>query len=152
HADLLGELGVARHIDYTASRFEDETQPADVVFDTIGGDTFLRSFDVLRDGGTLVSIAYFDEPPADLVERKRLRVRQFSMRPDRTRLETLARMVAQGELRPVIGTLASLDDAIAAIRRAMRGHNQGNIVISMLQQGRVLGQRGTTADQSHRDG
>ncbi|MDQ4044985.1 MAG: zinc-binding dehydrogenase, partial [Chloroflexota bacterium] len=142
---------VTHHIDYTTSRFEDETEPVDVVFDTIGGDTFLRSLDVLRDGGTLVSIAYFDEPPADRVELKRLRVRQFSMRPDRTRLETLARMVAQGELRPVIGTLAGPDDAIAAVRRAMQGHNQGNIVITM-QQGPTPGQHGASADQSRQDG
>jgi NADPH:quinone reductase-like Zn-dependent oxidoreductase len=131
HAEMLAKLGVNRHIDYARTRFEDEIEPVDVVFDTVGGETFLRSIAVMRDGGTMVSIANFDDPPRELVERKELHVRQFSMKPKRDRLEALARLVDDGTLQPVIGTSVGLDDAITAVEGAMRGHNQGNVVISI---------------------
>ena len=131
HHGLLRGLGVDEIIDYTTTCFDDVVRDVDVVLDTIGGDTFLRSIDVLRDGGTMVSIAFFDDPPSERIERKHLQVRQLSMRPDRTRLETLVSMTSKGALRPVIGHRSSLTEAADAIHRSMNGHNQGNIVVTV---------------------
>src|SRR5258708_37100017 len=44
---FLGELGVDKAVDYQKTRFEDVVQDADVVLDTIGGDTQERSFTAL---------------------------------------------------------------------------------------------------------
>ncbi|MGH9678733.1 MAG: NADP-dependent oxidoreductase, partial [Candidatus Acidiferrales bacterium] len=56
-ADLgyVRSLGAERVVDYKKQRFEDSLNGVDVVLDTIGGDTQLRSLRVLKPGGILVS-------------------------------------------------------------------------------------------------
>ena len=54
---FLRELGADEVIDYTAVRFEEKVRDLDVVLDTVGGDTLERSWQVLRPGGVLVTIA-----------------------------------------------------------------------------------------------
>jgi NADPH:quinone reductase-like Zn-dependent oxidoreductase len=47
---LLRELGVDEPIDYEKTRFEDVVHDAEVVLDTLGGDTQNRSWKVLKKG------------------------------------------------------------------------------------------------------
>jgi NADPH:quinone reductase-like Zn-dependent oxidoreductase len=54
--ELVRNLGAAETIDYETTRFENVVHEVDVVFDTIGGDTQKRSWQVLKKGGVLVSI------------------------------------------------------------------------------------------------
>jgi NADPH:quinone reductase-like Zn-dependent oxidoreductase len=55
--EFVSGLGADQVIDYADERFEDHVDGADVVLDTVGGDTQARSWAALRPGGTLVSIA-----------------------------------------------------------------------------------------------
>src|SRR6266513_1634409 len=54
--DFLCELGANEIIDYTTTRFEEVVQGVDFVFDTVGGDTLQRSWQVIKPGGVLVSV------------------------------------------------------------------------------------------------
>src|SRR5207248_10502022 len=54
--DVLRELGADKFIDYTTTRFEDVVHDVDLVFDLVGGDTLQRSWQVIKLGGTLVSV------------------------------------------------------------------------------------------------
>src|SRR6266480_3887778 len=54
--DFLCELGANEIIDYTTTRFEEVVQGVDFVFDTVGGDTLHRSWQVVKPGGVLVSV------------------------------------------------------------------------------------------------
>ncbi|MEV6027541.1 zinc-binding dehydrogenase [Streptomyces sp. NPDC052036] len=58
--EFVAGLGADRVIDYADERIEDHVDGADVVLDTVGGDTLARSWAALRPGGTLVSIV---QPP-----------------------------------------------------------------------------------------
>src|SRR5579862_4497120 len=49
-------LGAATVIDYRQTRFENVTPAVDLVIDTVGGETRDRSLQVLKPGGTLVSV------------------------------------------------------------------------------------------------
>ena len=49
--DFVRELGADEVIDYKTTRFEDVAHDMDVVFDTVGGETLMRSWTVLRPGG-----------------------------------------------------------------------------------------------------
>src|SRR6266481_207334 len=53
---FLRELGVDEPIDYEKTRFDDVVHDADVVLDTVGGETQQRSWKVLKRGGILVGI------------------------------------------------------------------------------------------------
>src|SRR6266550_392074 len=54
--DFLCELGANEIIDYTTTRFEEVVQGVDFVFDTVGGDTLQRSWQVVKPGGVLLSV------------------------------------------------------------------------------------------------
>src|SRR5205085_9462204 len=51
------KLGADRVIDYHTEDFTKVADPCDVVFDTVGGEVQVRSYDVLKPGGRLVWIA-----------------------------------------------------------------------------------------------
>ena len=50
-------LGADKVIDYTSQNYLDEGAAFDVVYDTLGGDHTLNSFNVLKEGGRVLSIA-----------------------------------------------------------------------------------------------
>ncbi len=53
---FVQELGADQVIDYKSQNFEDLLHDYDSVFDTVGGDTYKRSFKVLKKGGIIISM------------------------------------------------------------------------------------------------
>lgn len=51
NVDLVKRLGADIAIDYRSARFEEVAKDCDVVLDSAGGDTLLRSFDCVKRGG-----------------------------------------------------------------------------------------------------
>ncbi|MEW1775086.1 NADP-dependent oxidoreductase [Streptomyces sp. NPDC086777] len=101
-------LGVDAFMDLQAERLEDIGE-VDLVFDVIGGEILDRSTALVRPGGTLVTIAHpVTVHPADG------RAVFFVVEPDRARLADLAARVRDGRLRPVVGAVRPLTEAIAA--------------------------------------
>ncbi|RSD09251.1 NADP-dependent oxidoreductase [Amycolatopsis eburnea] len=93
----------------------DEVGGVDLVFDVFGGDIQKRSADLVRAGGTLVTIAGPPEarPAAGLAI-------DFVVEADRAQLGEIAQRVREGRLKTNIGTVAALDDAVAAFNPAER--------------------------------
>src|SRR5919205_1327412 len=60
--DYVRRLGADQVIDYHTEDFTKVVDPCDVVFDTVGGDVTLPSYQVLRPGGRLAFIAGFNPP------------------------------------------------------------------------------------------
>jgi NADPH:quinone reductase-like Zn-dependent oxidoreductase len=88
----------------------DDAGPVDLVFDVIGGDIGMRSAALVRAGGTLVSIAGPPEArPADGLAI------DFVVVSDRAQLGEVVQRMRDGRLRTVIGTVSTLDDAVAAL-------------------------------------
>lgn len=54
--DFVLALGADEHIDYRATPFETVVKDIDYVLDAIGGDNIDRSLEVMRAGGTIISI------------------------------------------------------------------------------------------------
>jgi NADPH:quinone reductase-like Zn-dependent oxidoreductase len=46
--ERIRELGANEIIDYTTTRFEEVVHGVDLVFDTVGGDTLQRSWQVIK--------------------------------------------------------------------------------------------------------
>ena len=57
NAGFVTQLGATQVIDYESEKFEQHVRDVDVVFDCVGGDTFHRSWQVLKPGGRMVTIA-----------------------------------------------------------------------------------------------
>lgn len=54
--DFVMSLGADEHIDYKGQNFEKTLSDIDFVLETIGGDNFVRSLDVLKSTGTIVNL------------------------------------------------------------------------------------------------
>jgi NADPH:quinone reductase-like Zn-dependent oxidoreductase len=106
-------IGASRVIDYREAQFEKVLQEkVDVVFDLIGGDTQMRSFLVLKEGGHLVSAVQ----PVSQEETARHRVSGEMMRlaPSGDVLGKIARLLEEGTIQPDVATVYALEDAAQA--------------------------------------
>jgi NADPH:quinone reductase-like Zn-dependent oxidoreductase len=70
--EFLYQLGADQVIDYQEYDFSKELSNLDIVFDTVGGTTLERSYQVLKPGGKLISIA--GSPNHELAEKYSIRV------------------------------------------------------------------------------
>lgn len=121
-------LGADLVIDAQASRFEEVLTDADVVLDTIGGDTQDRSFAVLRPGGVLVSAVA--EPDQQKAARHGVRALFFLVDVSSRRLEQIAALIDAGELTTSVGDVLPLADARTAHEMlAGKPHKRGKIVL-----------------------
>ena len=115
------DFGAQEFIDLDNGAIEDVGK-VDLVFDVIGGDIVKRSAGVIRAGGMLVTITGpTDARPADG------KTIDFVVEPDRAQLHELIQRVRQGRLRTNIGSVAALDDAVAAFNRT--AHVRGKTII-----------------------
>lgn len=130
NAELVRSFGVDEFIDYRTTRFEEVVRDADVVFDTIGGDTQERSWKVLKKGGVLVSIV--QPPSAEAASAHG--VRGIFVREDATRNEELtqiAKLVANGQIKVNVETILPLAEARKAQELSQSGHAHGKIVLTV---------------------
>lgn len=106
NAAFVRELGADEVIDYRTTAFETVVREVDVVLDTVGGETRDRSWGVLRPGGRLVTVAADAERFSD----SRARDAFFIVEPNRVQLIEIAWLIDAGVLRPIIGTVFSMEN------------------------------------------
>jgi NADPH:quinone reductase-like Zn-dependent oxidoreductase len=123
---LVTELGADRYVALDADRLEDVAGQADLVFDTIGGEVLARSPALLRPRGTLVSVKADSSPPAN---RDDIRTVVFIQESSRVQLTELARLVDDGQLRPQVGGVYPLAQAVEAYSAKAAGGIPGRIVL-----------------------
>jgi len=112
--DQALDFGAQEFVDLDKDSLED-VGPVDLVFDVIGGAIQKRSAALIRAGGTLVSVVGAAEArPADG------RVVDFVVESDRAQLVEIVQRVRDGRLRTHIGTIAPLDEAVAALNPKKR--------------------------------
>jgi NADPH:quinone reductase-like Zn-dependent oxidoreductase len=129
HSAALRALGADEVIDYHTTRFEDAVRDADLIFDTVGGETWERSWQVLRPGGILVSVAV-PRPPAEN-RRSDARAVWFVVRPDRAALVEIARLVEAGRVRPIVDRVLPLSRGREAYGRDGGSHGLGKVVLKV---------------------
>ncbi|HYK29434.1 MAG TPA: zinc-binding dehydrogenase, partial [Streptosporangiaceae bacterium] len=108
------DFGAQEFVDLDNDALED-VDGVHLVFDVIGGDIQKRSVAVIRAGGTLVTIA--GPPTARPAHGLAI---DFVVESDRGQLGEIVQRVRDGRLRPNIGKVASLDDAVAAFNPTER--------------------------------
>lgn len=126
-ADRVRELG-AHEIRAPATFGPSDTEPVDLVLDTVGGDVLERGTTLLRRGGRVVCVA---EEPGVLAAR--VDARYFVVTPDRSQLVELARLVEEGSLSLDLDAVFPLADARAAFAHSMTRGRRGKVVIRVLE-------------------
>jgi NADPH:quinone reductase-like Zn-dependent oxidoreductase len=133
---FVAGLGAHDVLDYSG-RFEEHVHDVDVVIDPVGGATTARSWPVLRSGGTLVAIAEEPDPSSGGIgHRDDVRSVYFVVRPDGTQLRELARLIDDGQLRPVVSAVFDLSELPEAFLAKRDDRPPGKVVISVREDSR----------------
>lgn len=126
-AAYVKELGADEVVDYKSQRFEDMIHDYDAVFDTVGGETYTRSFTVLKKGGIIVSM--LEQPQEALMEQHGVKAIAQGTQVTSERLRKLAAFVDQGVLAVRIDKTFPLDQAGAALTYLQTGSPKGKVVL-----------------------
>ena len=144
-------LGADEVIDYRKQDFASELSGYDLVLDTLGGEALEKSFDVLKPGGTIISISGPPDPAfareiganfvvalamrllsrkvRRLAQRRRMHYSFFFMHPSGKQLRKLAALVEAHELRPVVDRVFRFAETKAALDYVETGRAKGKVVI-----------------------
>lgn len=125
----LKSLGAEEAIDYRSERFEQKLKDIDAVIDLVGGDTLARSYQVLRNGGLVVS-AVAKPDDAELGKRN-LRGVVFLMKRDPSQLAELAALVDAGIVKTKVSQVLPLSEAPKAHEMSQKGKSKGKIVLQV---------------------
>jgi alcohol dehydrogenase len=126
---FVQELGADQVIDYKTQTFEDLLHDYDAVFDTVGDETYRRSFKVIKKGGVIVSM--LDQPDSELMNQYGVKaIFQFTQ-ADRERLTKLTRWVDENNIRVNVEKTFSLDEAGDALDYQKDVHPRGKVVLAM---------------------
>lgn len=127
--DYVKSLGADRVIDYNKEDFTRLGRICDAVFDTVGGEVQVRSYDVLKPGGRLVWIAA--APAGFQPSRTDVKVLRPRVARDRAHLERMNELYAAGAVWPPHIVRYNLADAAAAHRISESRHLQGKLVLEV---------------------
>ena len=129
------ELGADEAIDYKTQKFEDVlSHDYDAVFDTVGGETYTRSFKVLKrgsGGGGGIIVSMLEQPVQELMDQFGVKAVFVFSQGNRERLTKLAEWVDQNNIRVNVERTFPIDEARAALDYQRDVHPRGKIVLAV---------------------
>ena len=132
--DLLKQLGADVAIDYTKTKFEDVAKDVDVVLDPVGRDTLARSYPLVKKGGIVTTIVARPDPAQ--LEKYGIRGSSIASHPDGNELAEITKLIEAGKIKPVVGQVMPLTDAVKASQQAETHHTRGKLVLKIAEQPR----------------
>ncbi|MBJ8069930.1 MULTISPECIES: NADP-dependent oxidoreductase [Bacillus cereus group] len=152
-ADLVKSLGADKIINYKTEKFEDILKNYDAVFDTIGGTTLKKSFDIIKSGGKIVSVSgmpnarfgkefgsgffktlLFSLASNKLTALEKKHNAQYSflfMKPSGDQLRIIANYIESGQLKPIIDRIFPFEDTQKAMEYSESGRAKGKIIVKI---------------------
>jgi NADPH:quinone reductase-like Zn-dependent oxidoreductase len=127
--DFVSKLGAEQVIDYRTHRFEEALQAVDVVFDTVGGETLERSWNILKPDGRMITIAAGNETTAD----ERVKQAFFIVEQNSQQLAEIGELLQTGRLQPVVDSVLPLrqaSDAFTGKVKERRGRGKLVVVVA----------------------
>ena len=127
--DFLKQLGADVAIDYTKEKFEDVAKDVDVVLDSIGRDTLVRSYGVVKKGGIIVSLVA--SPKQSELEKHGIRGAALSVDPNSEELNEIGKLIDEKKIRVIVSQTFPLPEAMKAQEQVATGHTRGKIVLKI---------------------
>jgi NADPH:quinone reductase-like Zn-dependent oxidoreductase len=126
--EFVRSLGADEFIDYTSQPFEQAAHDMDVVFDTVGGDTFQRAFQTLKRDGVMVTVVAFPDGEA---ERYGVSVKRSFTSPSAGNLAAITGLVETGKVVPHVEAVLPLAEIRQALALSEGGRARGKIVLKI---------------------
>ena len=141
------ELGADRVIDYKTEDYKSIAKDVDIVFDTLGQNYSLESFEVVKTGGIVVSVVGpLDEAsakmfgmadyklPAELAKAsgdKDAEYKFIFMHPNGLHLSEIKEMIEDDKIKPIIDKVYPFSESIEAFEHLATGRAKGKIVVKI---------------------
>jgi alcohol dehydrogenase len=126
---FVQNLGADKIIDYKSQDFEEFVHDYDAVYDTIGGQTYTKSFKVLKKGGIIVSM--LEQPNSELMQRFGVKaIFQFTL-VNKDRLTQVAQWIDQNNIKMHIDKTFSLDESAMALDYVKDIHPRGKVILKI---------------------
>ncbi len=130
--DFVLGLGADEFVDYTQVRFENAVQPVDLVLETVGGDNIARSLEVIKRGGTFLSILGALKPDlAAVAEAKGIHADAFLVASSGADQTAIADRLTDGRLRSHVAQTFPFAQLPDALRLVATGRTQGKIIVTL---------------------
>lgn len=126
---FVRELGADRVIDYQTTRFEGAVRDIDAVFDTIGGETQHRSWQVVKKGGVLVATLGIENPQA--AADHGVRGVGMYVHADLAQLARIAALIETKKVTTYLNSVLPVAEAAKAHESSQTGHVRGKIVLTV---------------------
>ncbi|MGG0262074.1 NADP-dependent oxidoreductase [Bacillus mycoides] len=151
--NLVKSLGADEIINYKKEKFEDILKNYDAVFDTLGGTTLEKSFDIIKSEGNIVSVSgmpnarfgkefgsgFFKTLLFSLASKKLTALEkkhnaQYSflfMKPSGDQLRIIAKYLESGQIKPIIDRIFPFEDTQKAMEYSESGRAKGKIIVKI---------------------
>lgn len=151
--NLVKSLGADEIINYKKEKFEDILKNYDAVFDTLGGITLEKSFDIIKSEGNIVSVSgmpnarfgkefgsgFFKTLLFSLASKKLTALEkkhnaQYSflfMKPSGDQLRIIAKYIESGQIKPIIDRIFPFEDTQKAMEYSESGRAKGKIIVKI---------------------
>jgi 2-desacetyl-2-hydroxyethyl bacteriochlorophyllide A dehydrogenase len=127
--DFVKSLGADQVIDFKTQDFEDLIKDFDAVFDTAGGEVTNKSLNVLRKGGTLVTMS--GKPNQEIAKVKEVTALNQMTKISTAQLKRLAELIQTGQLKTQIDKIYPLEQIKEANKYQEQNHPKGKVVINI---------------------
>lgn len=128
--EFLLNLGIDEIIDYTATSFEKMVKDVDVVLDTIGGDTLMKSFSVTKKNGIVVSIVDFEN--IKKAPQFGIKGESVVVSPSTEQLAKIATLFDEKKITAHLEAVCPLAETKKAHILIQSSHTRGKIVLDIL--------------------
>jgi len=147
------ELGADRVIDYKTENYLDIVNDLDIVYDTLGGNYTIDAFDVIKEGGKVISLTgEIDEETARelklngfirfLLSMKRKKISKqikkksayyklIIMSPNGQQLQAIKKLAENQSIKPIIDKTFTFSESIDALLYQKTGRAKGKIIIKI---------------------
>ncbi|KAB7671195.1 NADP-dependent oxidoreductase [Bacillus sp. B1-b2] len=152
-SNLVKSLGTDEIINYKTEKFEEILKNYDAVFDTLGGETLEKSFEVIKSGGKIVSVSglpnarfgkeygsgFFKTLLFSIASNKLTAFEKkhnvpytfLFMKPSGEQLRIIANFIETGKIKPIIDKVFPFEEAQKAMDYAETGRAKGKIIVKI---------------------
>ena len=147
NVEWVKKLGADRVIDYKTEDYKNIAKDVDIVFDTLGKNYSLESFEVVKTGGIVVSVVgpldetsakmfgmadyKLPEELANASSEKNAEYKFIFMHPNGAHLKEIKSLVEDGKIKPIIDKVYPFTESVQAFTHLATGRAKGKIVIKI---------------------
>jgi alcohol dehydrogenase len=127
--DFVKSLGADKVLDYKTQDFSTLVEGCDAVFDTVGGETNAKSYQVLKQGGKLASM--LEQPNEELMDKYGVTAVYISSIVNTKHLEAISELVETGAIKVHVDKVFPLEQTGEAMAYLENGGHHGKVVIQV---------------------